>query len=617
MSPDTTVFPLLQEVMGALAPHYQTAVRKTFADYKFQGADWFVSLVTYSTGSEGIMLDKFHYRYPYINKTHQQSLFDQAVEHDFLQANEGNVYTVTETGKKGVEAFFANARLALNAITPLPQADLTRLSDLLKRVVTATEQAPETAEEYTLALSRCAAPTGEETAVAYIDQYVTDLIFYRDDAHLATWRSLDITGQAWEALAFIWRGDAHTAAELAEKLPNRHYDEAVYEEALQSLVKHGWLTAVDGTYQITPAGQKLRDEAETQTDHNYLAGWSVLNVDEVVTLKNLLAQFRDGLRQLTVDEATAVFNDLDDVTNRISRAMFTLTRPDVNPIIEEADLEEPGLAYMLIMASVFDKPVTANDLRKRSPYSAPARYNKTLAALVDKGMMSGDKNGYSVTDNGSTLFNKVLEAFHQQLAALQPTLTADMTEEEWTRLAELLEQLDQACLNAGDPPGTWCIEHVQGLPLPDEPSALSRIDKVLDDLNAFRDDAHIAAFKPYKVEGHTWELFTDLWRAEVTNPAEMVEKHPGRGHTEADYKQALLDLVKRGWVDKADDGKYGVTGNGRSIREEAEAQTDTYYFLPWGSLLPDAEEFHTLLNKADVALQKAVEAFEKREAVPA
>ena len=196
MTPDTTVLPLIQEVMGALAPHYQTAVRKTFTDYEFQGTDWFVSYVTYGASDKGVTVDKFHTIFPYVNEIWQQTMFTQAVEHGFLQTEDDTSYTLTETGKNGVEAFFTNARLALDTISPLPESDLTRLAGLLEQVVMATQNAEEPAEKFNLKLSRKTAPEEEKTAVSHIDQFVTDLNVYRDDAHLATWRSLNITGQA-------------------------------------------------------------------------------------------------------------------------------------------------------------------------------------------------------------------------------------------------------------------------------------------------------------------------------------------------------------------------------------------------------------------------------------
>jgi ribosomal protein S19E (S16A) len=614
MSPDKSIHPLIQDLMHALAPHYQTAVRQTFADYDFQGSDWFLSYVTHGMGANGITVSNFHHIYPYANKTQQQTFFEKAVEDGFLQTEDDEVFTLTELGNEGVQAFFSNARQALNTLTPMAESELNRLADLLKRVVAATKAAPEPVEKFNFLISRSTTPDDSETAVPRIDQYITDITVYRDDAHLATWRPLGITGQAWEALTYVWQGDAHTAEALAESLPNRGYDADSYETALQDLAARGWLTKKDGSYQMTAAGQKLRDDAEEETERNYLVGWSALSDVEAVALKNLLTQFRDNLNEMTVEKTTAVFSDLGSVSGNVSGAMYTLTRPSVSPLIENAGIEKPGHANLLLLASVFKEPVTAKIMRQRSPYSALSRYQEGFAVLKDMGLITGDENGYTLTENGRSLVNNILEAFHAHLAAIQPTLIDNMPLDDWNRLAELLERLDRSLLNAGDPPGTWCIDHVQGLPMPDEPVALDRIDKVLDDINAFRDDAHIAAFKPYKVKGHTWELFTDLWREEVTNPAEMAEKHEGRGYAEADYQQALLDLLKRGWVEEAEAGKYVVTENGRFIREEAEAQTDAYFYLPWGRLLPDSEELHTLLNQAESALQKAVEA--AKEVVP-
>lgn len=310
---------------------------------------------------------------------------------------------------------------------------------------------------------------------------------------------------------------------------------------------------------------------------------------------------------ISAEELTAVFSDLGPIIGSIAQAMPTLARPAIAPIIEAAGLDKPGLLFMLITTSVFSEPVTAEMLRQRSPYSALNRYNESFATLLEMGFMAKKGNGYIITDNGSSLLHETLNAFHKQLGTVQPTVTDDMPLEEWNRLAYLLERLSQACLNAGDPPGTWCIDHIQGLPMPAAPCPLDRIDKVLDDLNAFRDDAHIAAFKPYKIEGHVWELFTALWREDVRNSAEMAEKYQGRGHSETAYQHAFLDLVKRDWVEKNSDGDYVLTENGRSLREEVETQTDMYYYLPWGVILPDAEELHTLLTKAEAALKKAVE----------
>ena len=140
------------------------------------------------------------------------------------------------------------------------------------------------------------------------------------------------------------------------------------------------------------------------------------------------------------------------------------------------------------------------------------------------------------------------------------------------------------------------------------PSALAKIDQYLDDLNAYRDDAHIAAFAPHKISGHAWELFTMLWRGDVTNAAEMAEKMAFRGHDEAAYAAALDDLVYRDWI-MPQNGGYVLTKLGKEVREAAELQTDRYFYRPWLTLnQADTNELHKLLAETNSQLTQLSEA---------
>ena len=131
-----------------------------------------------------------------------------------------------------------------------------------------------------------------------------------------------------------------------------------------------------------------------------------------------------------------------------------------------------------------------------------------------------------LSENGRSALNRFLETFRNHL----DTIEVDVDLE---RLAELLGRISTACLNAPEPPGTWAIRHSRNIAPADDAPALAKIDQYLDDLNAFRDDAHIAAFAPHNISGHGWELFSMLWRKQVKSAAEMVEKRSGRGHDEA------------------------------------------------------------------------------------
>jgi DNA-binding MarR family transcriptional regulator len=136
---------------------------------------------------------------------------------------------------------------------------------------------------------------------------------------------------------------------------------------------------------------------------------------------------------------------------------------------------------------------------------------------------------------------------------------------------------------------------------------LAKIDQHLDDLNAFRDDAHLAAWKPYEVSGHAWEALTFVWRGEASTAEELVEKLSSRGHSVEAYTEALAGLVGRGWVEETSDG-YRITEKGQALRQQAEEATDRIFFAPWACL--DAAEnaqLHDLLTRLGHNLQEMTE----------
>jgi DNA-binding PadR family transcriptional regulator len=68
-----------------------------------------------------------------------------------------------------------------------------------------------------------------------------------------------------------------------------------------------------------------------------------------------------------------------------------------------------------------------------------------------------------------------------------------------------------------------------------------------------------------------------------------------RCYTRDEYRQALEDLMQRGWVTEETE-KYQVTPLGREIRQAAEEATDQYFYEPWSCLSQaETEELRTLL----------------------
>jgi hypothetical protein len=113
---------------------------------------------------------------------------------------------------------------------------------------------------------------------------------------MAAWKPLNISAYAWEGFSFIWSGQAETAEAIDQQLFYRGYSLYEFRDALQDLVERGWLTETAGNYTVTPAGNKIRETAERQTDAYFYAPWQTLQPSEVQTLHQLMTRLQERLQ---------------------------------------------------------------------------------------------------------------------------------------------------------------------------------------------------------------------------------------------------------------------------------------------------------------------------------
>ncbi len=64
-----------------------------------------------------------------------------------------------------------------------------------------------------------------------------------------------------------------------------------------------------------------------------------------------------------------------------------------------------------------------------------------------------------------------------------------------------------------------------------------------------------------------------------------------RSHTRPVYAQALASLRERGFLEEPDEAPR-VTAAGRRCRDQVEADTDRYFYAPWGCLDEIARQKH-------------------------
>lgn len=260
--------------------------------------------------------------------------------------------------------------------------------------------------------------------------------------------------------------------------------------------------------------------------------------------------------------------------NGISQAIGPVTADVVQPMFAEL-IEEPSTFIILRLArEQGSKPMTAKVYTDLYPYANPTAAQERVQKALDLGLLEPAAGGYVLTDMGCAAVDQLNDAFYARLAEIDA-----LPPQEMESIVEQLHAVIDMCRQA-DVPRTLGIERSYHAALPRDYAPLALIDLRLDDLNAFRDDAHIAAWQQLGISGRDWEALTFVWRGDAHTGEALAEQLPFRGYSAADYETSLADLEARGWVRASDDG-YEVTPDGKEVREAAEARTDEYFYAPW------------------------------------
>jgi hypothetical protein len=291
------LYPLSQETLQALDAHYRPAMQQALADAGLEGRHWGVLLFTQGVEPQPLSAARLHAFSPYNAPEALAKRQAEAAEKGLLAPVEGG-YRLTEAGRGALRASFGAVYQALSTFEPLPADDMRRLVGLLRRLVDASLAAPAPADKSHLIASRKTDPSAAVSLAAQIDQYLTDLNGFRDDAHVAAWQPTGLEGPAWETLTMVWRGDADTAEGLAEKLTGRGWEPTVYAAALRSLAERGWLAEQAGAYSVTDKGRAFRQKIEDETDRLFYEPWSELNDGEAQELRSLLTRLGERARAL-------------------------------------------------------------------------------------------------------------------------------------------------------------------------------------------------------------------------------------------------------------------------------------------------------------------------------
>ncbi|HET6443523.1 MAG TPA: MarR family transcriptional regulator [candidate division Zixibacteria bacterium] len=581
--------------ISAYSPFYQEQMIRLTQKYDSPN-NWFILNWVRASEPEPFNLQEMAaIAGPYSTREATIARFDQFTKDGFLLEDAGGNLTLTDKGRGLIEGFFDSAHEALADVAPLLPEDMAQLTLLLGKLVEAAIDASKPTKKTSLLNSRWTDPGDGAPASVRIDQFVTDLYRYRDDVHLAAWGSYGVSGQAWETLTFVWRDDANTAAELGERLSFRGFTEGDYAAALEKLVIKGWIEEVDGRFQVTPNGKRIREEAEEKTDELFFASWTVLTEKELEQLDDLIQQLNDSLNRSGLEIAW-------DLASSVARGIIPVTRTAVLSLFEE-HFEEPRFFFPTLLATGAEpEPYFIDQYVELNPYADPERLSKTLSEIAEAGLMDNGAGAYKVSNKGHEALTTVNDSFYKYLGELEI-----LPDEDLQQLSDFLDRLVEASIAASEPadkPATAIVHKTH--PQVEYP-AMAKIDMQLDDLRAFRDDSHIAAWRPYGMSGRTWETLSFIWRGNAKTAAELSENLTFRGYEEDDYARSLKELAGKGLIKKGSEG-FELTDKGIALRIEAEETTNRIFYEPWRVLEENEQtRLRNLLIRMKINLENLAE----------
>lgn len=258
--------------------------------------------VAYGLAPKALTAAGFIQRTPYAQPEAFERLLQQSAGRGWLVAKKPGQYHLSKEGKQVVQGLFEVARGLYARLPAPPGSEITQAVELLGRVNTGIENLNEPGQKANFALGRLFEPQPGAPAWMVLRRRLLDLRAFRDDVHIAAWQPYEPDGRIWEAFTFVWRGEARSAAALAEQLSGyRYYDEKAYANALAELVMRGWIESSNGGFRATPRGSELRQRVEAETDHLFDAPWQVLSGEEIKTLQELLAQLSEVVTPLPVE----------------------------------------------------------------------------------------------------------------------------------------------------------------------------------------------------------------------------------------------------------------------------------------------------------------------------
>lgn len=283
----------IHAVYRAFPVHYQPAMEEAAGSIGIKTGIWNFLIIAHTFRPDPISVDRLRVRSPYTAPGYYEPGMVELEQRGYLRESPLGGYILTRRGSEGAEAIMQAAYRGMESVPLLDEREMHTLADALGRLVQTCMTHGHPISKWSIIYSRRLDGAPDDSYAAKIDQFVSDLAGFRDDAHLASWTYLGVAGHAWDILTSLWREGPQSIDEVANRLKRRGWSMDETEQSAAELASRGWIEEGE-VMAVTEEGGRVRGEAERLTDEYFFAPWEDARTTDIEKIARLLP----GLRQL-------------------------------------------------------------------------------------------------------------------------------------------------------------------------------------------------------------------------------------------------------------------------------------------------------------------------------
>lgn len=286
-----------RQTMRLLMHQYINPMEQKAQEMNIPGHAWSPIIAARMFAPDPISVKRMRVRIPYNAPAHyEKQLVELKKVGCLTDAAEGEYY-LTQYGQAAFTEFIQVANTHLEKLTPIVDEEINRLVLILSRLVQFILVTQPPPCRYSILASRNIDQGPGGHPIVRLDQFLTDLTAFRDDAHLAAWSEYSVHPHTWDILGLIWSGKACSFKEILETVRPRDWLEDQTACSIEELLTLGWIEGV-ADFHLSAEGRVVRDMAEKRTNEFFFKPWEILTAGELDQTDKYLKQINSAQESL-------------------------------------------------------------------------------------------------------------------------------------------------------------------------------------------------------------------------------------------------------------------------------------------------------------------------------